>query len=82
MKKLLFSGWNFRRVIYLIGGIFIVIQAVVEKQWFLLIPGIYFASMGFFAFGCASGNCYTGYQRPKANAPAVETSYEEIKNKA
>ncbi len=81
MKKLLLSGWNFRRVIYLVGGIFITIQAVVEKQWFLLIPGVYFTSMGFFAFGCASGNCYTGFNPAQAKKDLAETSFEEIKTK-
>jgi hypothetical protein len=39
-------------------GLYVVVQGIIDREWFWLIPGIYFASMGLFAFGCASGNCY------------------------
>jgi hypothetical protein len=47
----------------------------------LLIPGIYFTAMGWFAFGCAAGNCYTGYQRHHTQDTSADASFEEIKNK-
>ncbi len=51
------NNWNFRRSIYMLVGIFIIIQSVLISQWFGLIFGAYFTAMGLFGFGCASGNC-------------------------
>jgi hypothetical protein len=61
MKKIL-TGWTFRRLIYLLIGIFILVQSVWKAQWFGILAGGYFASMGLFAFGCAAGNCYVPKQ--------------------
>ena len=45
--------------------------------------GIYFASMGLFAFGCASGNCFGGNCEPlpmkKSNKKIEDVTFEEIK---
>lgn len=60
MKNRILTGWSFRRALYLVMGIYVVVQGIVDREWFWLVPGIYFASMGLFAFGCASGNCYGG----------------------
>jgi len=83
MIERIFSNWTITRAIYLGMGIFIMIQAVQSQQWFGLLFGGYFASMGLFAFGCAAGNCYTG---PSQSAPqseietaSLEVSFEEVK---
>jgi len=60
MKKNILTGWTLRRYVYLIAGILIAMQAIREKEWMLTLAGIYFAAMGLFAFGCASGNCLGG----------------------
>ena len=52
----LFSDWNLRRIVYLIGGIWIVAQSVMDKMWILIPFGLYFVAMSVFKFGCASGN--------------------------
>ena len=52
-----FSDWNLRRIVYLIGGIWIVAQSVMDKMWILIPFGLYFVAMSVFKFGCASGNC-------------------------
>lgn len=51
------KNWNVRRTIYVLVGIFIIVQSVMISQWFGLIFGGYFTAMGLFGFGCASGNC-------------------------
>jgi hypothetical protein len=38
-------------------GILVIIQSAMISQWLGVVLGAYFASMGLFAFGCASGNC-------------------------
>ena len=60
MKKN-FRDWNLRRIIYLIGGIWAIVQSVMDKAWFLIPLGLYFVAMAIFKFGCASGNCATPY---------------------
>lgn len=57
MKEKLLSGWTFSRLLYLIMGTFLVIQSFQDRQWIGVVFGAYFASMGLFAFGCASGQC-------------------------
>lgn len=60
MKQRILTGWNWMRVLYLIAGIFIMIQAVANQIWIGLLLGGYFVVMGLFALGCAAGNCYGG----------------------
>jgi hypothetical protein len=72
MKQRILYGWNFQRVLFLAFGILIIAQAISERSWVGLLPGIYFAAMGLFAFGCAGGNCFDGscrtdLQEPKSN---------------
>jgi len=58
MKQRILTGWTFQRGLYAAMGILIIGQSIIEKQWIGAPLGIYFASMGIFAFGCAAGNCY------------------------
>ncbi len=52
-----FRDWDFRRILYLLGGIFFVFTAINDKTWWLILFGLYFMAMSVFRFGCASGNC-------------------------
>jgi hypothetical protein len=54
------TGWTVMRILYIFMGSMIIYQAIAEKQWLLILFGAYFASMGLFNYGCASGNCATG----------------------
>lgn len=60
MKQRILTGWNWMRAIYLITGIIIMIQAVINQMWIGLLLGGYFAVMAVFSLGCAAGNCYSG----------------------
>lgn len=64
MKNFL-TDWNFRRILYLIGGIWMVAQSVMDKMWIFIPFGIYFVAMAVLKFGCASGNCEVPYQKEK-----------------
>ena len=79
MKQRIVSGWNFRRAVYLAAGLFITVPAILEKQWMILLPGVYFAAMGLFGFGCAAGNCQYNGNGP-VNKSTAEPEFEEIKN--
>jgi hypothetical protein len=62
------TQWTIIRGFYLLAGLFIASQAIIEGQWFGAIFGIYFTSMGLFAFGCASGACFGGAcEKPTVN---------------
>ena len=51
---------------YLAVGIYVIIQSGLDHEWFGVIFGSYFASMGLFAYGCASGACFGGAcERPE-----------------
>ena len=80
IRDRLLTGWNFTRIAYTAVGLYIVFQAFADKQWSFLPLGLYFASMGVFAFGCAGGNCYV----PKSGtttAGEVAVSFEEVEKK-
>lgn len=83
MKERIFTGWTFQRVIFSILGIVILIQSIVDKQWFGIAFGIYLASMGLFAMGCTGGNCYVVNRNlnsdKKTMTTKADTEYEEVK---
>ncbi len=60
MKERFLSGWNFIRVLYLVLGLMVLVQSVIQREWAGVLFGIYFSAMGLFAFGCASGTCFGG----------------------
>ena len=82
MRERLLTGWTFQRVLFLVSGSFILIQSIIARQWFGIIFGIYFASMGLFALGCA-GNCYGVNSKfgndKKTTASITDVDYEEVK---
>ena len=59
MKERILTGWTLKRALYLVMGIYLIIQSVVDSQLLFILFGLYFAAMGLFAFSCASGNCYS-----------------------
>ncbi|MGE3823060.1 MAG: hypothetical protein AB7G44_02460 [Bacteroidia bacterium] len=48
-----------------------------DKQWFGVFFGGYFASMGIFSFGCAAGNCAVPKQK-KTEATTQDVEFEEV----
>lgn len=74
MKDRILKGWNLRRIFYILIGLMLIVQSILVRQWFAILFGGYFFSMGLFAFGCASGNCgngscYTPPYRHKSENP-------------
>jgi hypothetical protein len=51
-----------------------------SQQWFGVVFGGYFASMGLFAFGCAAGNC-AAEPLQKSNTTIEDVKFEEVKTK-
>jgi hypothetical protein len=85
MKERILNNWTFMRALYLLMGITVIVQAVMSQQWFGVVFGGYFASMGLFAFGCAAGNCYSRNcatePQQKSNTTIQDVEFEEVKTK-
>ena len=58
MKDRILNGWSLRRILFVAFGLYVIYQSGSDKSVAGIAIGIYFLSMGVFAFGCASGNCY------------------------
>lgn len=83
MKQRILTNWTFTRALFLVVGITVIVQSVLSQQWFGAIFGGYFAAMGLFAFGCASGNCFGGNcsVEPKQKSNIQDVDFEEVKIK-
>ncbi len=60
MKERILKNWTLTRGLYVVIGSLIIVQSVWQREWIMTVMGAYIASMGVFAFGCASGNCFGG----------------------
>ena len=78
MKQRILSNWTFTRAMFLVMGILVIIQSAMISQWLGVVFGMYFASMGLFAFGCAAGNCATEPLQ-KSNTTIEDVEFEEVK---
>ena len=71
MKDRLLHGWNWQRVVFLSLGLYMGIQSAADRQWTGILLGMYIASMGLFALGCAGGQCFhalPGQKKPGEEA--------------
>lgn len=82
MKSRILSGWNFVRVLWLVVGIGISIQAVTERNYVMLFPALYFVFAAFANIGCcASGSCAVNFNNNSKKESITEIEYEEIQSK-
>lgn len=77
MKERILTNWTITRAFYLIMGLFVIIQSFMGQQWFGIAFGGYFAAMGLFAFGCASGNCIGGNCSTESNQNSKQVVHPE-----
>lgn len=49
------------RILWLMMGVVIVVQAITEKNFLMLIPGLYFVFASLANIGCFAGSCVTSY---------------------
>ena len=49
LKQRLLTGWTFTRVLYVSLGTFVIINSATNLQWFGVLFGAYFASIGLFS---------------------------------
>jgi hypothetical protein len=76
MERIL-KGWNFIRLIRLVFGIWIGVQAILQQEWMLGFAGIFFAGTALFNVGCCGVN--SCQPLVKANpGQTKEIIYEEV----
>lgn len=69
-------------MLWLIMGIGISIQAVVEKNYLMLLPSFYFVFAAIANIGCcASGSCTTGFNNKNNIGTVDEVEFEEVQSK-
>ena len=83
MRSRLLSGWSFFRVLWLVMGMGMGIQAVTEKNLLMLLPAIYFVFAAIANIGCFAGSCATGYSVNNNNKreTTTEIEFEEVQSK-
>lgn len=85
MKERILTQWTLPRALFLIMGIMVIVQSAMSHQWFGILFVAYFAAMGLFAFGCASGGCFGGNcatePQGKSNNSIEDVDFEEVKSK-
>lgn len=83
MLERITSQWTLMRAMYLLMGAAIGIQSAMLGEWPGILMGSYFAAMGLFRFGCASGACFTPMNTRSESTPdenrIPEAQYEEVK---
>ena len=85
MLHKILTRWTFRRALYLLGGVFIIVQSILNSQWIGVVFGGYFTAMGLFAFGCAAGSCSVSAGKvvpPLISDDKIQhVEFEEVKTK-
>lgn len=60
MKQTILTNWTFVRILRLLLGLSIIVQAMIVKDAFLGAAGLLFSSMAVFNVGCCgTGGCAT-----------------------
>lgn len=77
MKRTLLTNWNFIRLLRLIAGIAILVQAVIARDILFAVLGLIFTAMPVFNIGCCgTQGCYVPEQ--KRQDKTKEIIYEEV----
>lgn len=79
MKQIIFSGWNWFRILRLVLGCIIIAQAFAMKDVMFGIAGLLFSVMAIFNVSCCGvGSCGIPPQKNATNN-INDIQYEEIK---
>jgi hypothetical protein len=83
MKERILSRWNFVRILWLMMGAGIIIQSVTERDFLMLLPGLYFVFAALANIGCFAGSCATMPQinNGKKKQAITEIEFEEVQSK-
>lgn len=78
MIKTIITNWNFMRILRLLAGIGITVQAVMLHDVLFVLAGLLFTGMALFNIGCCGvDGCNTPVNKDTKSS-AKEISYEEV----
>lgn len=80
MKERLLSGWNFIRVIWLVMGSGITIQAITQRNFLMLLAGLYFVFAALANIGCFAGTCAASFDTSGRKNTITDIESKELKN--
>ena len=69
MKRKIFKNWNWVRTVWLLIGIGVAITAIVQHNYILLLPALYFIIGSIANVGCFAQSCAVDFK----NSKEVET---------
>jgi hypothetical protein len=82
MKDNILHNWNFMRVLRLLIGLAIMVQAVAARDLLFGLAGLLFSGMAVFNMACCGmGGCPTNYTANNTKVVTKDISYEEVGNK-
>lgn len=67
MKHLLFTNWHLIRIIRLIFGMFLILQAMETRQWIFIVFAAFFLFQAVFNQGCSANGCETNLPKSENN---------------
>jgi hypothetical protein len=79
MKQQIFTNWNFMRIIRLVLGLAIFVQAILSRDMMFGLVGLFISGMAVFNIGCCgTGGCYTPPKKNFIPETNKEIIYEEV----
>jgi len=76
MKSRILRGWNFVRRFWLVVGAGIAIAAVIDKNFLLLLPALYFAVGAILNVGCFAASCAINFKQKQNDAHSDEKNIQ------
>ena len=78
MKQIILTSWTFLRVLRLLIGLAVIVQALIVSDALLGAAGLLFSGMAVFNAGCCgTAGCATPTKRSSSKS-VNETTYEEV----
>lgn len=78
MKQTILTNWTFLRVLRLLVGLAVIVQALIVSDPLLGAAGLLFSSMAVFNAGCCgTARCATPTKRSSSKS-VNETTYEDV----
>lgn len=78
MIKTIISNWNFMRMLRLLAGIGITVQAMMLRDVLFALAGLLFTGMALFNIGCCGVDGCNAPEKNGTRSSAKEISYEEV----
>lgn len=73
------TNWNLFRLLRLVIGVAIIVQAILVKDSMLIVAGLLFTGMAVFNIGCCgTEGCYTSAKAGKKIESPADIIYEEV----